>query len=295
MTKRIVLFLLVLAGTMPALRAQSFLQQQLQNATFRRAFDEKDTLLKREFEAKGLAYPPRYMYVRSFKYDSELEVWVKQHQADTFRLFKTYRICALSGTLGPKHREGDGQVPEGFYYIDRFNPNSLYHLALGLNYPNNADRKTLGEGDLGGGIYIHGSCVTVGCIPLTDSRIEEVYILAVHAHDLGQEYIPVHIFPIRFNNPRSQAFLASVSASDGPSQHFWINLKQAYDAFNRNHRMPVVMFHDRGRYVLQSNHLDRGTAATARHLPAQKAPLPGSQPTASVNSQSSRVPMENLH
>jgi len=233
--------------------AQSFLQQQLQAPVFNADYDAKDSVLKKEFEAKGLTYPARFLYLRSFKYDSRLEIWVKNNPTDTFTLFKTYRICALSGTMGPKRREGDRQVPEGFYYINEFNPRSTYHLALGLNYPNFSDRVRAGQSKPGGGIYIHGSCVTVGCIPLTNPQIDEVYLLAVHARNLGQNFIPVHIFPVQFNNQKSVAYLEKVSASEDPSQQFWVVLKKAYDDFNATHRLPVVLYDGKGNYVIHEN------------------------------------------
>lgn len=232
---------------------QSFLQQQLQYPVFKSAYAKKDSLLKREFEARGLVYPARFIYLRSFKYDSRLEVWVKNQPTDTFTLFKSYKICALSGTMGPKRREGDRQVPEGFYFINEFNPRSTYHLALGLNYPNFSDRAQGDHVQPGGGIYIHGSCVTVGCIPLTNPQIEEVYLLAVQARNLGQDYIPVHIFPVQFNNSRSVAYLDKTSHSDDKSQKFWLILKKAYDDFNQSHRLPVILFDGKGRYVVQEN------------------------------------------
>ena len=92
---------------------------------------EEDTLQK-QFAAKQLVWPARYVYIRSFKYDSEMEVWVKNKPAEKYKLFKTYKICALAGSLGPKRMAGDYQVPEGFYYINEFNPRSLYHLSLGF-------------------------------------------------------------------------------------------------------------------------------------------------------------------
>lgn len=232
---------------------QSFLQQQMQAPVFQQTFQNKDSMLKRQFEAKGLAYPARFVYLRSFKYDSRLEVWVKDLPTDTFTLFKSYRICALSGIMGPKRREGDYQVPEGFYYINEFNPRSLYHLALGLSYPNFSDRSHGDRVSPGGGIYIHGSCVTVGCIPLTNPQIEEVYLLAVHARNLGQNYIPVHIFPVQFDNKNSVAYLDKASKTDGVSQQFWVNLKKAYDDFNRTHRLPLILFDDKGNYVVKEN------------------------------------------
>ncbi|MEJ0080656.1 MAG: L,D-transpeptidase family protein [Puia sp.] len=155
----------------------------------------EDDTLQKQFAIKQLVWPARFIYIRSFKYDSEMEVWVKNKQNEKYKLFKTYKICALAGSLGPKRMAGDYQVPEGFYYINEFNPRSLYHLSLGLNYPNASDRMLCDLSQPGGDIYIHGSCVTTGCIPITDGQIEELYVLAAHAKDMGQglysgSYIP---------------------------------------------------------------------------------------------------------
>lgn len=232
---------------------QSFIAQQMSYPVFRTAFQKKDAVLKKEFEEKGLTYPAKFIYLRSFKYDSRLEVWVKNKETDTFRLFKSYPICALSGKMGPKRSEGDYQVPEGFYYINEFNPKSVYHLALGVNYPNFSDRAQGNKNSLGGGIFIHGSCVTVGCIPLTNPRIEEVYLLAAHAHDLGQDYIPVHIFPVNFDNKRSVTYLSKNSNPGGDAQKFWVTLKEAFDYFNQTHRLPLVLYDGQGHYVVDKN------------------------------------------
>src|SRR5215203_7138629 len=151
------------------------------------ALSKNEAALKKQFEDKKLVWPAKYVYIRSFKYDSQLEIWVKNDRKDPYKLFKTYKVCALAGTLGPKRMGGDYQVPEGFYYINEFNPRSNYHLALGINYPNTSDRLLSDSLRPGGDIYIHGSCVTVGCIPVNDQQIEELYILAAHAKDAGQD------------------------------------------------------------------------------------------------------------
>ncbi|MBX6379453.1 MAG: L,D-transpeptidase family protein [Thermoflavifilum aggregans] len=235
----------------PVWAQQNFLQQQLQYATVQMAYRNKDSLLKAEFAAKGLNWPPRYLYIRSFKYDSQLEVWVKSNPEDTFRLFKVYRICALSGTMGPKRMQGDYQVPEGFYYINHFNPKSSYHLSLGLNYPNTADLLSIDHSsDPGGDIYIHGSCVSRGCIPLTDSQIEELYLLALYAHSAGQDFIPVHIFPIRFGNPTSEEFLSHFTGINPGAEKLWSTLREAYTYFNETHQLPIIMTDASGQYVM---------------------------------------------
>ncbi|MCY7291418.1 MAG: hypothetical protein LH615_04475, partial [Ferruginibacter sp.] len=123
--------------------------------------------LKKQFEKQNLNWPPQAMYLRSFKFDRQLEIWVKSSTKEPYKLFKTYKVCQQSGSMGPKRVEGDYQVPEGFYYINEFNPNSNYHLSLGLNYPNASDRILSDAIRPGSAIYIHGNCVSTGCIPIT--------------------------------------------------------------------------------------------------------------------------------
>lgn len=112
----------------------------------------------------------------------------------------TYPFCASSGILGPKRKEGDRQIPEGIYYINHFNPVSNFHLSLGINYPNPSDKILSDPAQPGESFYIHGNCVTIGCIPISDDKIKELYILAVEAYNNGQVKIPVHIFPDRLPN-----------------------------------------------------------------------------------------------
>jgi len=155
----------------------------------------------------------------------------------------------MAGTLGPKRMAGDYQVPEGFYYINEFNPNSNYHLSLGLNYPNESDKVLSDSLRPGGDIYIHGSCVTVGCIPLTDEYIDEVYILAAYAKNAGEDYIPVHIYPVRFNVKKSADYLLYLEKTDPQLKPFAERLEQVYDHFELTHQLPVIMTDPRGNYV----------------------------------------------
>jgi murein L,D-transpeptidase YafK len=209
---------------------------------------KEDTLIK-QFRDKGLVWPARYVYIRSFKYDSQLEVWVKNSKEERYQLFKTYKVCAMAGTLGPKRMAGDYQVPEGFYYINEFNPKSEYHYSLGLNYPNASDRILSDSVQPGGDIYIHGSCVTVGCIPITDVQIEELYVLAVHAKDLGQDFIPVHIFPVNFSNPRSVEFLNKFLLQFSEYAPFVRSMRSAFNYFDKYREVPFVMVNGKGDYV----------------------------------------------
>lgn len=216
------------------------------------SFRRKEDTLQKQFEARKLEWPAKFMYIRSFKYDSQLEVWVKNEISEEFKLFKTYKVCALAGTLGPKRLEGDYQVPEGFYYINEFNPRSQYYLSLGLNYPNLSDRILSDSLRPGGDIYIHGSCVTVGCIPLTDKQIDEVYILAAHAKNQGQDYIPVHIFPIRYNVARSVRYLENFAKDDDGLKRFAAKLEGAFNYFEKHKQLPVVLINDNGEYSINA-------------------------------------------
>ena len=227
----------------------SFIDYQKSLSRAAKAFANKESLLKKQFEEKNLSWPLKYMYIRSFKYDSELQVWVRNSLNDTFTLFKTYKVCALAGTMGPKRMEGDYQVPEGFYYINEFNANSMYHLSLGLNYPNPADKVLSDSMRPGGEIYIHGSCVTVGCIPVTDPQIEELYVHSSYARAAGQDFIPVHIFPVKFREPGSAAYLEKLFETDHGLKSFATNLRKVYDFFEQHKRLPVVAVLPKGDYV----------------------------------------------
>jgi murein L,D-transpeptidase YafK len=165
------------------------------------------------------------VFFRLIKTRRALEVWARNQGDAAFRPLRSYPLAATSGTLGPKRRAGDGQVPEGFYTIDRFNPQSLYHLSLGLDYPTPADILATGLNDPGGDIFLHGSDVTAGCLPLTDAGIEEVYLLAVAARAAGQARISVHLFPF----PVVEGELRQRAAS--PHAAFWRGLAPGYAYF----------------------------------------------------------------
>ena len=214
------------------------------------ALGVREGSLQKEFTAKGLEWPARYVFIRSFKYDGQLEVWVKSHAKDKYKLFKTYRVCLQSGAIGPKRMQGDFQVPEGFYYITEFNPNSNYHLAMGINYPNASDKILSDPLRPGNGIYIHGSCVSVGCIPVTDSDIEEIYLIASSAKASGEDFIPVHIFPVRYNKKKSLEFFENYTHSNPSLEKFESQLRVAYDKFEATKELPIVLIDSKGDYVI---------------------------------------------
>ncbi len=278
--KSILLTLLVSTQACILYAQGNFVDYQKTFARVADVFRRKEEGIKTEFKEKGLEWPARYVYIRSFKLDSQLEVWVKNKKKEPFRLFKTYKVCAMAGSLGPKRMQGDYQVPEGFYYINEFRPNSVYHLSLGLNYPNASDRMLSDSLYPGGDIYIHGSCVTEGCIPITNDQIEDLYIITSYAHANGQEFIPVHIFPIQFNNPKSTAYLERFVKTYHSYKPLVESLRSAYQYFDKYKQVPVVVLNPKGQYMLTETQPAATVAATEvkpRGLTQKEKPLPLSE------------------
>ena len=226
---------------------QNFKNYQLTCTRVNEACKKYNDTLAREFKKKNLAWPPTDIYLRAFKSQNEMELWARNTESSEYKLVKTYHICAISGQLGPKRTQGDRQVPEGYYFIEEFNPKSDYYLSMLLNYPNYSDSK-MGKPDLGGEIYIHGGCVTIGCMPMTDDGIKELYTLCLTAKLNGQEYIPVHIFPTRLNKA-GMAYLKNKFPHDPDKQQFWSELKNGFDYFEKTHKILPVMYSPDGRYV----------------------------------------------
>ncbi len=176
-----------------------FKKQQLANSRVKNAYNEKWNVVKHDIHAAGIDSSSFVIFIRIFKTEKKLELWAANNNKSQFKKVKDYAICASSGELGPKRMQGDGQVPEGFYNISSFNPWSNYHLSFAVSYPNASDKILGKKGNLGGDIMIHGNCVTIGCVPLTDDKIKEVYIYAVEARSKGQAEIPIHIFPSKLD------------------------------------------------------------------------------------------------
>ncbi|QHL89191.1 L,D-transpeptidase family protein [Nibribacter ruber] len=227
-----------------------FKQQQMQYERVRTAYAQKYADLDKFLKNKGLAMTNLELYLRVFKQEQTLEIWAKKKEDTPFQLLLTYPFCAMSGTVGPKRREGDGQIPEGFYFIDRFNPKSNFYLSLGVNYPNAADKARNPTGKLGGDIFLHGDCQTVGCVSITDDKIKVLYVLAVEAFEQGQTQIPVHFFPVRFNTP-AYTQLKSAYTQAPQLLAFWKNLEAGYQAFEQSKTVPSLLATPEGRYVME--------------------------------------------
>jgi murein L,D-transpeptidase YafK len=241
-------FLLFLLSN--AMNAQ-FLKNQIAQARVKGAKEEKDKAMKDLFESKNIVYPPKQLFFRTFKKENLFEVWAKEDKTNQFVLIKTYNVCYMSGTLGPKRKRGDLQVPEGFYYIDYYNPWSSYHLSVRINYPNQSDRiLSPYKSNLGSDICIHGSCVSIGCISIEDENIKEVYWLMVQAHGAGQAKIPVHIFPSKMNSASFQT-LKEEYQNEKEILSLWENLQAGYQYFEENKKLPTIAVDAKGKYIFK--------------------------------------------
>ena len=154
------------------------------------------------FDRTGIGYPPAEIKLLALKQEYALQVYAVD-AAGQYRWIRTYPILAASGYPGPKLREGDGQVPEGFYPIESLNPNSRFHLALRVGYPNEFDRAQAakdGRAQLGGDIMIHGSSVSVGCLAMGDEAAEDLFVLAA---DTGLPKVHLIIAPVDFREGKT--------------------------------------------------------------------------------------------
>jgi murein L,D-transpeptidase YafK len=239
-----------LAAALPT--ASRFALEQLRHERVREARESSRFNVKRLFHERGIRYPAAEVFLRIFKRERSLELWVRPPDAAEFALLKTYAICAMAGELGPKRRQGDQQTPEGFYFISFFNPRSEFYLSLHLDYPNRRDRASAAHPvGLGGDIYIHGGCSSEGCLAVTDEGIRELYWLAVESRAAGQYRIPVHIFPARLDS-RDLAILQTTFADRPDLGRFWNTLKPGYDYFETNRRVPSVYVTAQGEYTLDA-------------------------------------------
>jgi murein L,D-transpeptidase YafK len=209
---------------------QSFLSRQQQYGRVKTAFAEKGDMITGNLLHHNLSSDSVQVLFVAYKAEKQLDVYAKNKKDAIYRQIANYAICASSGKLGPKRKEGDGQVPEGFYHIDRFNPSSNFYLSLGINYPNQSDIKKSKATRLGGDIFIHGSCVTIGCLPMTNDKIKEIYLYALYARNNSQKNIPVYIFPFRMTDANFELFKKQY-ADNQELVDFWRNLKIGYDKF----------------------------------------------------------------
>lgn len=208
------------------------------------AIKRRKARLMRDMAAKKLTYGSAVFLrivksVQGQRSGAYLEAFVETD--NKFIPFKRWPICYYSGELGPKLRQGDGQSPEGFYWVppNALNPYSSYHLSFNLGYPNAFDRHHARTGDY---LMVHGQCVSIGCYAMGDDAIEEIFTLMVGAYKAGQHGVRAHVFPFEMSGDLSGDQL------ENKNGEFWTNLKQGWDHFEKTARPPNVEVSG-GRYV----------------------------------------------
>ncbi len=197
----------------------------------------------------GVPYPLPEVFLRAFKAERTLEIWAAPKKGEAMKLVASYSVAAQSGVLGPKRIEGDKQVPEGFYHVNRFNPQSNFLLSLGLNYPNASDRVFADKQRPGGDIFIHGNKKSIGCLAMTDEKIQEIYLLADSARKSGQTKVHVHIFPMKMTKQNAKTLAQHAEGNDGLIK-LWGQLQKGYDAFEATKRPPKISVKADGAYVV---------------------------------------------
>jgi murein L,D-transpeptidase YafK len=195
--------------------------------------------------------------IRTYKKEAELEIW-KMKSNGQYALLKTYPMCRWSGQLGPKKREGDMQVPEGFYSIapGQMNPNSHYYLAFNVGYPNAYDRS---YGRTGGNVMVHGVCSSAGCFSMTDEQVADIYAIARESFEGGQREIQLQSYPFHMTPANMAKFRLD------PNIAFWKNLKEGADHFEVTKTEPSVLVCGK-RYVFDAT--AKGDVSASEPCPA---------------------------
>lgn len=238
--------ILILAIMNNLLFSGNFINEQKRYGRVRDAIKEKYNLIKNNLKNNNIKIEELNILMIAYKEEAILELYAKNKSDKIYKKICEYNIAEKSGALGPKRKEGDLQVPEGFYNIEIFNPASSYYLSLGINYPNASDKIKGYKSKLGGDIFIHGSTATIGCIPITDDKIKEVYLYSVYATDCGQKKIPVYIFPFKMTNSNFDYYKKYYSEE---LINFWKDLKTGYDLFQINKEELKIKVDKFGNYI----------------------------------------------
>lgn len=218
--------------------------------------------IQQAMKAKGMNKNAPVM-ARVFKEEGKLEIW-KQKTNGRYDLIANYDICKWSGKLGPKFTEGDRQAPEGFYTVrpSQMKPNSQYHLAFNIGYPNTFDRA---NGRTGSNLMVHGACSSAGCYSMTDQQIEEIYAFGRDAFQGGQTEFQVQAFPFRMTAANMARY------RNDPNYEFWKMLKVGYDHFELTRVPPKVDVCER-RYVFNQLPVDGQPFNPTGACPASSQP-----------------------
>jgi len=190
-----------------------------------------------DFKRVGCPYPPAKLLLVGFKEEKLLEVWVKPNENKEYTLLRVYPIKGASGKIGPKLKEGDGQVPEGIYRIDWLNPNSAFHLSMHIDYPNEYDKARAAEDgrkNLGGDIMIHGGRGSSGCLAMGDEAAEDLFVLVAKT---GLSNVEVILSPFDFRK-RDLPEAMKLRVPAWTTELYRIIKEQLYNATNKPFDLP---------------------------------------------------------
>lgn len=246
--KQLILLIAIFVLNVSFYTDTNFVTAQKKYQRVRAAIDEKQNFIEEKLFEKNLTLDNYNLLLIAYKKEGILQLYAKAKTDAAYKKLIEYPICQKSGNLGPKRKRGDYQVPEGFYFIDRYNPASNFYLSLGINYPNQADKLKSTAQNLGGDIFIHGSCVTIGCIPMTDDFIKEIYLFAIYAKNNEQNNIPVYIFPCKMTDENMINLKQKYNHKPTIIQ-FWKNLKIGYDKFIKNKQALNILINNNGDYM----------------------------------------------
>jgi len=207
----------------------------------REAYTDKEKIVAKTLTEHSISRDSLRIYLRAFKTEKIVELWAKNISDSVYIPVKEFPICEISGSLGPKRRYRDLQVPEGFYRISDLNPFSKYYLSIQINYPNASDSIRGVRGSLGNEIFIHGDCVSSGCIAITNDKVKELVVYFIEACNSGQKEIGLTIFPAKLND-KNYSKLTSTYNKDKDKISLWSDLKKGYDLFDKKKVPPTVKF-----------------------------------------------------
>jgi len=225
-----------------------FISEQKRYPRVRMAISDKGSIINENLKKYGINISDVNVLFIVYKEEKRLDVFAKNKNDSKYKKIADYQICRISGRLGPKRKQGDRQVPEGFYHIDRFNPASNFFLSLGINYPNQADTKKSQSGNPGDNIFIHGACVSIGCLAMTDEKIKEIYLYALYSRQNGQRRIPVYIFPFEMSEQNMRKYKRT-HRFNSTLIEFWENILQGYDFFQKEKTEPKFFINSNGDYI----------------------------------------------
>lgn len=221
------------------------MDEQLQYSRVKSAYTEKKPIIQQKLSSMDLTLNNVNVMIKAYKYEQIVKVYVKKSSAEVWNLYHTYPFYCTSGELGPKRQEGDYQIPEGYYHVNHFNPYSSFVLSLGVSYPNKADRIKSSAQRKGGAIYLHGGCATIGCIPIEDEPIKEVYVLSVLGKNNRQSKIPIHIFPFEYSTEKFESAIRLFPEHED----FWTNIYAIEKTFDETKKAPKVGVNAEGDYI----------------------------------------------